>query len=171
MAEMEIIRFSAPWGRATRVISLLVVFGAIGLTIIALEVVPLPSIARIALISGPILILAATAPFMILGYEIRDQLLVVKRPGWSTQISLHGLRAAALDPKVVGRSLRIFGNGGLFAFNGLFWSKQLGRYHAYVTDLKRSVVLTLQDRIVVISPDAPERFVELLRAQRMLPMP
>jgi hypothetical protein len=169
MANMEIVRFSAPWGRATRVISLLVLFGVIGLTVIALEVAPLPPVARIALITAPVLIVVVTAPFMILGYEIRDQLLVVKRPGWSTRISLSGLRAAALDPKVVGRSLRIFGNGGLFAFNGLFWSKQLGRYRAYVTDLKSSVVLTLKDRIVVVSPDTPERFVELLRAQQLLP--
>jgi hypothetical protein len=167
--EMETVRFSAPWGRATRVITVLVLVGVIGLTIIALEVVPLPSLARISLISAPILIVAATAPFMILGYEIRDQLLVVKRPGWRTRIPLTGLRCAALDPKVVARSLRIFGNGGLFAFNGLFWNKQLGRYRAYVTDLKRSVVLTLSDRTVVISPGAPERLVDLLRLRGLLP--
>jgi hypothetical protein len=167
--EREITRFAAPWGRATRVISLAVGVGIIGLTVVAVTVVPLPSLARMALITAPVLIVAATTPFMVLGYEIRDEFLVVKRPGWTTRIPLAGLRAVALDPKLVGRSIRIFGNGGLFAFNGLFWNKHLGRYRAYVTDLKRSVVLTLNDRTVVISPDAPERFFESLRAQRLLP--
>jgi hypothetical protein len=67
------------------------------------------------------------------------------------------------DPQACKGSLRVIGNGGLFSFTGLFYSKALGRFRLYATDFSRSVVLTLADRVVVVTPAAPHAFVEHLR--------
>ena len=71
---------------------------------------------------------------------------------------LPGVSRAWKDPDVIKGSLRVVGNGGLFSFSGLFWSRRLGRYRLYATDLKRSVVLVTPERILVVSPADPDEF-------------
>ena len=70
-------------------------------------------------------------------------------------------------------SLRLFGNGGIFSITGLFRNRALGNYRAFVTDLKRTVVLRFPERIIVVSPECPEKFVaEISRfAFRAAPLP
>lgn len=163
------VEFSAPWGRATRTTSPIAVVILIGSVVAALAFVRMSVAMQILLAATPILILLGAAAFMIQGYALEEDTLIIQRPGWTTRISLVNLRAATLNPKLMLRSLRIFGNGGLFAFNGLFWNRSLGRYRAYVTDLQKALVLTLADRTIVISPGSPEDFIAQLRARRLLP--
>ena len=57
----------------------------------------------------------------------------------------------------------------LAAITGRFSGSGLGRYHAFVTDPVRTVVVTTQQGIVVVSPDRPDEFaaaVEQLRYPR-----
>jgi hypothetical protein len=162
-------KFSAPWGRGLKGASAFVCFIMAGLICIGITNPDLPPIAKLPLLVLPILLLAGTSVFMVLGYEVVSGALIIKRPGWSTRVPLSGLREAILNPDAMRGSIRIFGVGGLFVFNGLFWNKTLGRYRAYVTDFKRAVVLTLADRTIVVSPDAPERFIAQLREIFSLP--
>jgi hypothetical protein len=60
------------------------------------------------------------------------------------------------------KSLRTCGNGGAFSFTGWYWSKSLGFYRAFVTDLNRTVVLRFEKKTVVVSPGEPEDFAEAL---------
>ena len=157
--------FSAPWGRGLWVAS-------IGVTIVMLIVITIgaanamgSNIVRLMMTLGPILILAGAAPFMIFGYSVEANLLVIHRLGWSTRVSLTGLQEAAVKPKAMRGSIRLFGNGGMFSITGWFWNRALGRYRAFVTDLNRTVVLRFTERTIVVSPDAPERFVELLKGR------
>ncbi len=59
-------------------------------------------------------------------------------------------------------TLRVFGNGGLFAGTGIFWNKKHGIFRAYVTSGKLSdlVYLNTDKGKVIISPVNPEAFVE-----------
>ena len=59
-------------------------------------------------------------------------------------------------------SIRTMGNGGLFSFSGRYRSRKLGSFRAYVTDLRNCVVLKLAEQVIVISPENPEMFVEIL---------
>jgi hypothetical protein len=59
-------------------------------------------------------------------------------------------------------SIRVFGNGGLFSFTGLYQNKRLGSYRAYVTDDKRTVVVRLKEKTIVISPEFPDEFVRTI---------
>ena len=65
-------------------------------------------------------------------------------------------------PRAMRKSLRTCGNGGFFSFTGFYWSKSLGAYRAYVTDLQRTVVLHYNKRTVIVSPDSPEDFIREL---------
>jgi hypothetical protein len=51
------------------------------------------------------------------------------------------------------------GNGGFYSITGFYWSKLLGLYRAFVTDMSRTVVLRYTRRTVVVSPASPEEFV------------
>jgi hypothetical protein len=101
--------------------------------------------------------------FMVTGYAVEGSELYVKRLLWSTRISLRSLNRAWIEPAVCKGSIRVFGNGGLFSFTGLFYSKRLGRYRLFATDISHSVVLILPSRVVVITPAEPEAFIEHVR--------
>jgi hypothetical protein len=69
-------------------------------------------------------------------------------------------------PFAMRRSLRSFGNGGLFCFAGLFRNKQLGPYRAFATNPAPTVVLRFARHVIVITPENPEEFVGALEAMR-----
>lgn len=107
----------------------------------------------------PIVVLLIALLFTVRGYEITPDEILVERLLWRTRLqSRSRLQSAAADPEAMKGAVRIFGNGGLFAFSGLFRSRQLGKFRAYVTDPARAVVLRFPDRVVVVSPSDPERF-------------
>jgi hypothetical protein len=100
--------------------------------------------------------------FTVRGYEIASDALLVRRLLWSTGIPLAGLRSIALEPKLPRATVRLWGNGGLFSFSGLFWNRPLGRFRMCATDLSKAVVLRFHDRIWVVTPDRPEEFIQHL---------
>ena len=117
----------------------------------------------VSLILGlPLLVVFGSLLFTIRGYEVEGGELLVHRLLWATRISLDGLRGAKHDPAALRGSIRLFGNGGLFSFSGLFRNKRLGRYRAYVTDWSLSVILAWDERKIVVSPDRPDAFVNAL---------
>ena len=147
------MRFNAPWGRELTVLTTIVT-----LTMVVAMVVTWRRGARFI----PALLLCIHALPLIMsvrGYELVPGALVVRRLWWTTRWPLNGPVKAALRPNVMARSWRILGNGGVFAFSGTFSNAALGRYRAFVTDLKRTVVLDTPRGIVVVSPDRPEDFV------------
>ncbi len=107
----------------------------------------------------PLVLLFVAMLFTIRGYLVHDRNLVIERLGWVSTVKLDNLETAYADPKAMKHSLRMFGNGGLFCFAGLFYNKKLGRYRVFVTNPKNSVVLKFPLRTVVVSPDDPEIFV------------
>lgn len=161
--------YAAPWSRLLKGITLLASTLLAGVALWALLAGPrLPAAVAIAAGGLPLVILVGCALFTVRGYELAGGELLVHRLLWPTRISLDGLRSVAHDPEAVRGSLRLFGNGGLFSFSGWFRNKPLGVYRAYVTDHRRIVVLTWDQRRIVVSPEPPERFVEALRRRRGL---
>ena len=131
----------------------------------------LPSGGPLAILipAAPLALLLGSALFLVRGYEIAGGELLILRLLWTTPLSLDGLRSVEADPESLKSSLRLFGNGGLYSFTGLFRNKALGRYRAFVTDHRNAVVLVWDRRTVVISPDRPGYFVDTLRRRRGLP--
>ncbi len=154
---------AAPWPTALKVISFLGTGGLLGAGYAAYRAVPAPSGFTRAFGLGIAMIFPAVVVFallfMVTGYAVARDALFVHRPAWSTRIALAGLTGARHDPAACRHSLRVFGNGGLYSFTGVYRSRALGRYRLFATDPKRAVVLTLGGRVVVVTPAEPETFV------------
>ena len=154
-------RFSAPWCMALYVITIfsgLLLAGLAGWMLFAG-----------APLWAPPLVLAAlggSALFAVRGYRVESGALWVERPFWTTEIRLDGVEWIKHDPKALHGSLRTFGNGGLFSFSGRYWSKALGSYRAWVTDPKRSVILKVKGKTIVVSPDEPGKFIKAVEGMR-----
>jgi hypothetical protein len=112
----------------------------------------------------PLLIALVAVLYVVTAYDVEGAELRVRRLLWPTRVPLEGITRAWHDPEALKGSIRIFGNGGLYSVTGLFQSRRLGRYRAFVTDPSRAVVLKLPKRTVVISPADPEAFLQLLPA-------
>jgi hypothetical protein len=119
---------------------------------------------RALLVVLPLVVLGGSLLFVVRTYELAEGGLRVRRLLWTTDVPIAGLDRAWHDPKAMRRSTRIFGNGGLFAIAGWFYSRTLGRYRAFVTNPHRAVVMRTHSGTVVVSPDDPARFIETLHA-------
>jgi len=158
--------FTAPWGTALR-------WSSFGLVALAVAIIagsawmshgaPRSSI-WLAAGSMP-LILLCCLPFVVRGYTISGDELLIRRLFWTTRLPLTGLKSAESVPQAMSKSRRTCGNGGGFSFTGWYWNKALGSYRAFVTDLNRTVVLRFEKRTVVVSPAEPEDFVRKLAPQ------
>ncbi len=105
--------------------------------------------------------------FVIRGYRLDDGGLHVERLVWANRVELAVLRRAWPDPEAMSKSLRLFGNSGFMCIAGLFTNRKLGRYRAFATDPRRAVVLQTAERTVVVTPDEPLRFLEVV--ERLAP--
>jgi hypothetical protein len=148
-----------------KVVSALATLLLLGMTLVLLRAVPHGTRAPFAesfgtaLVFLPPLILAAAALYVVRGYELSGDALHVRRLLWTTRVPLQGVERVWHDGTAMRRSLRIFGNGGLFAITGLFRNSVLGRYRAFATDPSRAVVVRAASRVIVLSPADPRAFV------------
>ena len=156
---------AAPWSTALRLVSFLGagVLLAVGVTVG--RAIPLGSgpafaeaVARLVL-PAAVLTLLGSLLFVVTGYHLEGTSLLVHRPLWQSRIDVQGLERVWHDPEAMRRSLRLFGNGGLFSITGLYRNSTLGTYRAFVTDPARAVVLKSPTRVVVVSPASPLEFV------------
>ncbi|MBN8431204.1 hypothetical protein JF535_10110 [Microbulbifer salipaludis] len=157
--------FSAPWGRQLTLLTGLcglILFGISG-TMLAQAPESPPLLYQLGIWLCPVIFLLG-ALFAVRGYRLEGDRLLVLRPGWSTRLSLQGIESAVFQPEATNGSIRIFGNGGLFGFIGLFRNQTLGRYRAFATDFSRTVVLRLPARTIVVTPDDPAGFVTQVNA-------
>jgi hypothetical protein len=111
----------------------------------------------------PVVIVCGCALFIVRGYTVTRDTILIQRLFWATRIPLAGFQLAEIEPGAMRWSIRLFGIGGLFSFCGWFYNKALGAYRAFVTDPHRAVVLRFATRNVVLSPAAPEDFVRQLQ--------
>lgn len=100
--------------------------------------------------------------FLVTGYEIDERFLRVRRLIWTTLVPVDDLERAWHDPKAMKGSVRVWGNGGLFSFSGLFQNAAFGRYRVFVTNAANAVVLSRKRGAVVVSPADPDAFLRNL---------
>jgi hypothetical protein len=161
----EVRYFVAPWGKTLIVMSAIATTCCLGISVVLWVVIPGMRIYSpgfwLSLV--PVLLTLAAVPFVVRGYSLGPAGLRVRRLFWDTPVALRGLREVRYEPGAIKGSLRVLGNGGLYSFCGWFWSRRLGFYRGYLTDGRRTVVLRLPRRTVVVSPDDPLAFVSAVR--------
>lgn len=160
---------AAPWPTSLKVVStiatlvLLVATGVLHGAVPRGTRVPFAESFGTLVVLVPPVILAVALLFLVRGYELDATGLYVERLLWRTRIPLAGLRRAWHDPAALRRSLRLFGNGGLYSITGIFQNATIGRYRAFVTDPRRAVVLRFESRTVALSPAEPDALLAHLR--------
>lgn len=154
--------FAAPWGTVLKLSTGLsvAILAAVFVIFLRAGIPATPVGPLVFVILG--IVMAVTPLFAVTGYDVTPTQLNIRRLGWSHQRDLKDLERAFVDREAMRGSLRLFGNGGFFSFSGIFWSRKLGRYRAFVTDSAQTVVLKFRDRCIVISPEDPEAFVRAL---------
>lgn len=156
------LRHTAPWGRLLRNTTLAASLACLGLTVVLILTTPGVVLWTASL---PALIVGASALFTVREYTVTPDALIIRRPIRSIRIARADIREALDRPDAMRGSLRLWGNGGLFSFSGIYRNAELGNYRAYATDLSRTVVLRTADgRTYVLSPADPAAFVRDLTA-------
>lgn len=157
--------FDAPWGLSLKLMTLFTSIILLGVPAIGLINNPgNDSYWLMAVVAFPIAIWIGGAIYLIRGYELSGNKLLVQRLLWKTEVELDHLQSAEVDPEAMSRSIRTFGNGGLFSFSGRFRNKKLGPYRAFVNDPKLAVVLKFSDKTIVVTPDNPGKFAEQIQS-------
>lgn len=121
------------------------------------------------MVGMPLAFLVISPLFAVRGYAFENGNLRVRRLGWSSNLELGRVEEVYADPDAMKRSIRLFGNGGLFCFAGLFRNKALGNYRAFVTNPAHAVVIRTEDRVIVVSPRDPAALVAAVREQSGMP--
>ena len=180
---MHVTTFDAPWGASLITTSLLGVILLVASSALLyfgprLNRLLYPereakgeAICRLLSVCIPVVSLLAAGLFMVRGYTVTGDAILVHRLGWSSVVPLDGLESATVSPDAVRRASRTRGNGGFLSYTGRFRSRTLGSFQAFVTHHARTVVLRFRDRadgdrVVVMSPDDPDAFVALLSGDR-----
>lgn len=102
------------------------------------------------------------AAYWVKGYQVVGSELQILYPGRFKAWDLTTLRKVEVMPNAMQSSFRLLGPG-LFAFVGLYYNSRLGWYRVYATNSKYSVVLHFPQHVVVVTPDDPEGFAEVVR--------
>jgi hypothetical protein len=163
---LVIAEFSAPWSRSLRLVTALSVALLLTVALTGLVLGPRWPLAwRMAMVGVPLVVLLGALVFTVRGYVLTESQIEVRRLGWSTTLPYAGLAAVTGEPDGLRGSLRLFGNGGLFAISGWFWNRRIGRFRAYATDPQRAVLLRYRDGSkVLVTPHDVQHFIVRLRS-------
>ena len=163
------ITFNAPWGRSLKLATGLCLVIVFGIFLIGILVEP-KNVAywRIGMLWIPGGLLIVSFFFSIRNYQLLESTLLIQRIGWKSTIDLTDLKSVQVDPTAMSKSIRLFGNGGLFCFAGIFRNNKLGRYRALATSPKNSVILRFPNRTVVVTPEDPDGFAEMIKNRQSL---
>lgn len=160
--------FNAPWDRTLTLLTAclsLLMLGTSGLAIWAALTRMSSAAGRTALYAGavvPIVAFAAAALLAPRGYAVAGGRLTIRRPLGSIEIPVSSIRAVeTLPAERLAGSWRTLASGGLFGYYGSFRNRTLGDYRMYATR-GDGYVLIRADRTYVLTPEAPDRFIQAL---------
>jgi hypothetical protein len=165
------MRFQAPWDRtlrvATAVAGILAAVGAVLLLRLAATTeTPFATAMGLGLAAAIGVAFALAFALAPTGYAVEAGRLRIERPLRAIEIALASVRAAGALPEGALRGAgRIAGSGGLFGYYGRFWSRRLGAFRLYATRRTGLVVVDTDRERFVLSPEPPERFLEILLAR------
>ena len=98
-------------------------------------------------------------------YTVGSGAIVVGRLGPDAVIQFERIREIRrIDGRDIGFAWRRFGSGGFFGWFGRFYSRTLGAFRAYATNMCDLVLITEVDGTkTVLSPYPPDAFLEAVQ--------
>lgn len=103
--------------------------------------------------------------FRTVGYEVEDNRLIIHRPVKNVVIRYDDISdVKLLDKKILTRSIRTLGVGGLYGYFGKYNHMQIGPMIWYATKRSNAVLISTNDfKQIVITPEDAEKFVREFR--------
>ena len=148
--------FPAPYDRTAKITSATVCAVMLIVTVVT----------RQAVVGGVgLLILGLAYAFSPRSYSVAGGSVVVRRLVGELRVPLEGVREArpAAGDDFSG-CIRLWGNGGLFGYYGLFRTSKLGKCRWYVTDRSRAVVIVTETKTALFSPEDVSGFLAAVQA-------
>jgi len=141
--------FAAPYDSTTKVMSVVIC--------LLLAVIAVITQSAIVVLVGVAILFFAFA-FSPRSYSIQNRSIVVKRLIGNVTIPLDGIREVriATDDDLRG-AYRLWANGGLFGYYGLFSTLKLGNCRWYMTDRKKAVIVVTENNTALLQPWRRER--------------
>jgi hypothetical protein len=161
MQSAESASFPASYDKTTKVISAVV---CLFLLILALWT----KVIWIGLIGTALVLLSyAWSPR---SYSIENRSIAIHRLIGTARIPLDNVRELrpAMADDFYG-CIRLFGNGGLFGYYGVFRTSKLGVSRWYMTNRDNAVVLITDTKTAMVSPDDVTRFIATVQASVPVP--
>jgi hypothetical protein len=155
--------FSASYDTTTKILSAVVLI--VSLVIVA---------TTHSVVAGSLtaLILVGAYAWSPRGYAVTGGSIEVNRLIGTVRVPLDGVREVRAATKDDFRGcLRLFGNGGLFGYYGLFRTSKLGKSTWYVTNRGKAVVVITGSKTVLFSPDDVDGFIAAIGAPTPTPTP
>jgi hypothetical protein len=146
---------AAPTCLAIKIVTGIVLLTTAGLIVGSFYTVMIPPVALLMIILVVACYLTAPVAFAL----DQGSLTVVTNSGRRSFGQV--IRCSRPDGKP-GLTLRLWGNGGVFAGTGIYWNRAWGVFRAYVTagSYADCVLVETEDKKVLISPEDPAAFVE-----------
>jgi len=161
------MQFTAPWGIHVKIMTIggsLICLGA-PMFFIAPPDSSFAGQFMFYCMKAPLFLWLGSLLFVIRGYSITEDSILIHRLIWATRLPLEHLNEVDLGNTTFRNSIRCFGNGGLFGISGLYYNKCVGTFRVFVTDTTHTVLLKFASRTILLSPDDPRRFVSALLRQ------
>ena len=112
-----------------------------------------------------LLVIAVSYAYSPRGYLVSARTITVRRLVGNAVLALEAVRDVRPATKDDFRGcLRLWGNGGLFGYYGLFRTSKLGKCTWYVTNRRKAVIVVTEAKTVLFSPDDVNGFLTAIRA-------
>jgi hypothetical protein len=164
---MAPIEFKAPWSRSLKTTTIvatiaMIVVGTVGVWAASNSGWVLPLI----MIGSALLALLTTVPFIVKGYTLTQDEIVVRQLAKVTRLRLTEVRSIDGKADALRGAWRLLASAGIFSYSGWYWSRELKRFRAMASDPSRAVVIRLTNQTIVITPHDPQQFI--MRARTLL---
>lgn len=93
-------------------------------------------------------------------YTIIEGNIVIKLNS-SREIKIPFRETKKIEPIKEERTLKVFGNGGLFGYTGTFRARNTGLHQRWVTDRSKMILIETIHKKYIISPKDPQSFIQI----------
>lgn len=153
--------FSASYDRTTKLISAVVCAFLLLIALLLQQVM-------FGFVS--VLILGLAYAYSPLGYTISEGTIIVRRLIGNVRFPLEDVREARrATSRDLSGAIRLWGNGGLFGYYGLFRTSNLGRCWWYLANRRNIVVVTAASKTALFSPDDVDGFLAAISTWSPVP--
>jgi len=101
--------------------------------------------------------------FLIRGYSVTNDAVQILHFGWATSLKIKDLTEVEKVPFEAMNGIGLFGIWGIFSFTGIARNSTYGIHRRYLTNRFHAVALKFGSKTIVVSPDDPGKFINLLR--------